>query len=321
MRLLLSEEESPMRYLRFAALTVGLALLVGVTLTGCGGGGDNKPSTDGKTNTDGGTPGKTVAPGKGTLKGVALIKTDDVKKLIAEAQAKHDELTRSKANEIKHCIDDVPESDKQAKEQQKWRISDKGGVQDVLVWLKPVEAKDRFATAADDPNLKWAKGEGKEVVVNQPYCAFEPHVMVLFPIAYDKDGKPQHTGQKLRVKGSPHFAHNTQINGAGIKFNENATKEGEVFEPKAKAKAELVQINCAVHPQMKAFFLVMDNPYFAKTDKDGNYEIKDVPKGKVRLFAWKEGTGDDGYLFGKNGKEIEFKEGEEKTENLDIKPE
>lgn len=47
-----------------------------------------------------------------------------------------------------------------------------------------------------------------------------------------------------------------------------------------------VAILCNVHPEMEAFVVVLQNPYFGLTDAGGNYEIKDVPPGKYKLKTW-----------------------------------
>lgn len=47
-------------------------------------------------------------------------------------------------------------------------------------------------------------------------------------------------------------------------------------------------ILCNVHPEMEAYIVVLQNPYFAVTDKDGNYSIKGVPSGKYTLKVWNE---------------------------------
>jgi plastocyanin len=47
-------------------------------------------------------------------------------------------------------------------------------------------------------------------------------------------------------------------------------------------------ILCNVHPEMEAYIVVLQNPYFAVTDKDGNYTIKGVPAGKYTLKVWNE---------------------------------
>lgn len=45
---------------------------------------------------------------------------------------------------------------------------------------------------------------------------------------------------------------------------------------------------CNVHPEMEAWVLVLQNSHFSKTEKDGIYEIKDVPAGKYKLAVWHE---------------------------------
>jgi hypothetical protein len=39
---------------------------------------------------------------------------------------------------------------------------------------------------------------------------------------------------------------------------------------------------------MSCIVLVLTNPYFAATDKNGNYVIRNVPPGTYRLRAWDE---------------------------------
>ena len=51
----------------------------------------------------------------------------------------------------------------------------------------------------------------------------------------------------------------------------------------------LVHFSCNIHPWMDAYVWVFDHPYVAVTDKDGNYEIKNVPVGsKVHVVGWHE---------------------------------
>ena len=45
---------------------------------------------------------------------------------------------------------------------------------------------------------------------------------------------------------------------------------------------------CNVHPEMEAYIIVLQNPYFSVTDKDGNFSIKGVPAGKYTLCVWNE---------------------------------
>ena len=45
---------------------------------------------------------------------------------------------------------------------------------------------------------------------------------------------------------------------------------------------------CRLHPDMAAFVVVLDTPYFATTDEKGAFQIAGVPAGKYTLVAWSE---------------------------------
>lgn len=48
----------------------------------------------------------------------------------------------------------------------------------------------------------------------------------------------------------------------------------------------LVKVYCNIHEKMAGYILVLENPYFALTDKDGNFKISGVPNGKYMLSSW-----------------------------------
>ncbi|KKL67154.1 hypothetical protein LCGC14_2137840, partial [marine sediment metagenome] len=45
---------------------------------------------------------------------------------------------------------------------------------------------------------------------------------------------------------------------------------------------------CNVHPEMEAFVLVLQNPYFAVPDGSGNFRIDNVPPGRYTLKVWND---------------------------------
>lgn len=49
-----------------------------------------------------------------------------------------------------------------------------------------------------------------------------------------------------------------------------------------------VDVYCELHEHMRAFIIVVDNPYFAVAGKDGDYTIPNVPPGTYTLVAWHE---------------------------------
>jgi len=48
----------------------------------------------------------------------------------------------------------------------------------------------------------------------------------------------------------------------------------------------VVSVYCEIHSYMFATILVLQNPYFAQPDQDGNFEIGGVPPGTYQLSFW-----------------------------------
>jgi hypothetical protein len=63
-------------------------------------------------------------------------------------------------------------------------------------------------------------------------------------------------------------------------------------------------LSCGSHPWMKGYGWCFDHPYFAVTDKDGKFEIKNIPAGARKFILWHE---KDGYLPGFSKKSGEQK--------------
>ncbi len=55
-------------------------------------------------------------------------------------------------------------------------------------------------------------------------------------------------------------------------------------------KPSTYTVLCNVHPNMKAYIVVVPSSYFAKADKGGEFMIHDVPAGKYKLVAWAPGV-------------------------------
>ncbi len=49
-----------------------------------------------------------------------------------------------------------------------------------------------------------------------------------------------------------------------------------------------VPLLCNVHAEMSAYVVVVNNPYFGVTAKDGSYKIDNVPPGTYKLKTWHE---------------------------------
>jgi len=53
-------------------------------------------------------------------------------------------------------------------------------------------------------------------------------------------------------------------------------------------KAGRVDVFCSIHANMHCIVLVLDNPFFAKSDDNNHYCISNVPAGTYHLTAWQE---------------------------------
>jgi plastocyanin len=51
-----------------------------------------------------------------------------------------------------------------------------------------------------------------------------------------------------------------------------------------------VPLLCNVHPEMAGYIVVSPTPYFAVTDKSGEFKIENVPDGAYSVTAWHEGA-------------------------------
>jgi hypothetical protein len=69
---------------------------------------------------------------------------------------------------------------------------------------------------------------------------------------------------------------------------------------------------------MTGYVRVFDHPYYAVTDDDGNFEIKNAPAGKYRIVYWHE-NGVRGGAQGRAGEEVEIAL-PQGAKTMDLKP-
>lgn len=165
--------------------------------------------------------------------------------------------------------------------QNKYVINDKNkGVRWVMVWLAdPQDATRANFAPPIHPKLK---NPAKTVDIDQPCCTFEPRVIGI-----------EAKEQTLVVKNSMGIAHNFAISSIGPGPNANPLiPPGQQAEVKGFVpKLIPTPYSCSIHPWMKGYIATFAHPYFAVTDKDGNFEIKNAPVGKFQLVAWQEESG------------------------------
>ena len=56
-------------------------------------------------------------------------------------------------------------------------------------------------------------------------------------------------------------------------------------------KPGIVEVYCHLHPNMAATIVVMANRYYAEPDRNGQYQIPNVPPGHYTLVAWHKTAG------------------------------
>ena len=126
-------------------------------------------------------------------------------------------------------------------------------------------------------------------VMDQRNLEFVPHVL------------PVLVGATVDFPNNDKVDHNVFSLSRTKKFNLGSYPAGEsksvVFD-----KPGIVELRCDVHAEMAAYILVMKNPYFAVTDKQGHFEIpdssileqtglsgvKDLAAGKYFIKSWHE---------------------------------
>jgi hypothetical protein len=205
-----------------------------------------------------------VAPGDGVIKGV--VKYDG-----APPALKFNDLIP------KHQDKDVClKGSEFEKSEQTWLVNKDGGVANVIVFLTASKVE---AT----PEVK--KSFEKPAVIDQPHCAFVPHILAMYPAA----------GQKLEIKNSAPVPHNTKMTGDPLK---NPTLPDKNLPPGSSETVTVkwqkapIRVSCSQHPWMNAQIITFDHPYFAVTKEDGSFEISNVPTGvDMQVNVWHESSG------------------------------
>jgi len=144
-----------------------------------------------------------------------------------------------------------------------FKVNSKGELAECLVYLRDV---------------KYSGGVPKtSVELDQKGCIYTPHVFGI------------QAGQELLIKNSDATLHNIHsIPKKNKEFNFAMPKVVKQKKAKFDKSEDPFYIKCDVHPWMKTWVLVSDHPYYAVTDKNGNYEIKDVPAGTYEVVCWQE---------------------------------
>jgi plastocyanin len=145
-------------------------------------------------------------------------------------------------------------------------------VQGAIVFLKGVEKGKAFEKPKKPP------------VVDNEKCRFEPELQVV-PV-----------GTEILILNSDPVLHNTHgylladsRRGRTV-FNQALPQKGQQVKTALKLPG-IIDVACDVHGWMQGWILVAENPYYAITEKNGTFAIKDIPPGKYTLATFQPYTG------------------------------
>jgi len=147
------------------------------------------------------------------------------------------------------------------------------------VSVQGLKSAENIAVYVDAIPDKKFEAPSTKPVVDQTRMTFAPHVIVVqvgTTVEFLNSDPVGHNVYWPSISGNKKLAHNLGTWPKG---------EKKSFQFNDVGVASLL---CNVHPEMNGYIVVSPTPYFALTDKSGNYEIKNVPPGSYTLKTWSE---------------------------------
>ena len=136
-----------------------------------------------------------------------------------------------------------------------------GPTEHAVVWLE-----------AGGPSV----GAPQKVVLDQRNLAFAPFVLAV------------RIGTTVEFPNNDRVFHNVFSFRDGKKFDLGMYPTGSmkriVFD-----KPGLARLFCNIHPNMAAYIMAVDSPYFAVSNEKGAFTIPGVPPGTYTYHAWRPG--------------------------------
>lgn len=134
--------------------------------------------------------------------------------------------------------------------------------QHAVIWLEA-----NGAPAGSDP---------KKVVLDQRNLTFAPHVLAV------------RVGTTVDFPNNDKVFHNVFSFRDGKKFDLGMYPKGTVKRITFD-KPGLARLFCNIHPNMAAYVMAVDSPYFAVSDENGTFTMSGVPAGTYTYHAWRPG--------------------------------
>ncbi len=147
------------------------------------------------------------------------------------------------------------------------------------VSVQGIKSAEHIAVYVDAIAGKKFDAPAQHALIDQRKMTFMPHVTVVLQgttVDFLNSDAVGHNVYWPSISGNKKLAHNLGTWPKG---------EKKSFQFNDPGTASLL---CNVHPEMSGYVVVVPTPYFAVTDKDGNFEIKNVPPGQYTLKTWSE---------------------------------
>jgi len=145
-----------------------------------------------------------------------------------------------------------------------FKISEDGGLKDVVITLKHVEAGKPF--------------NKKPILIASKDCKFTPDVNVV------------RQGEAFQVNNLDAVMHNSQVYQAerGKIIQNLPVPPEEVIDGKVtfQKKFKIFQMICGMHEFMQTWGYRVQNPYYFITKLGGEFKIDNIPPGDYNLHAW-----------------------------------
>jgi plastocyanin len=147
------------------------------------------------------------------------------------------------------------------------------------VSVQGIKSPENIAVYVDAISGKTFEAPAKHVVIDQLKMTFIPHVAVVLKgttVDFLNSDNVGHNVYWPSVSGNKKLAHNMGTWPKG---------QSKPFQFNDLGTAALL---CNVHPEMSGYVVIAPTPYFAVTNKEGDFEIKNVPDGSYTLKTWSE---------------------------------
>lgn len=147
-------------------------------------------------------------------------------------------------------------------------INSNNTLANVFVYVKTGLAGKKFPTPSTPVKL------------DQKGCTYHPHILGMM------------TKQPLEIFNSDPTLHNVHSLPKNSKqFNIAQPKQGMKMKQTFDKSEVMIKVKCEVHNWMSAYIGVLDHPFYAVSNDQGQFNMKGLPAGEYELEAWHEKFG------------------------------